>query len=90
MNRLGSFDCRSGLSKPRSWAYVSKWGTSIADKLGLVAVVESTNQGRALYASEGFEYIDTFETKLPEKWEGKKRKQKFHWMVRPCAVSKAI
>jgi hypothetical protein len=64
-----------------------KWGTSIADYLGLMAVVESTDQGRELYESEGFKFINKFETKLPEKWEGKKRKQKFHWMVRPAPVN---
>ncbi|EPE36377.1 Acyl-CoA N-acyltransferases (Nat) [Glarea lozoyensis ATCC 20868] len=64
-----------------------QWGTLLADDIGLTAVVESTDPGRGLYESEGFVYVDTFETKFPEKWEGR-RKQKFHWMVRPCKVGR--
>ncbi|KAF4624454.1 hypothetical protein G7Y89_g13717 [Cudoniella acicularis] len=61
-----------------------QWGTTLADKLGFTAVVESTEYGRGLYESEGFKFIDRWETRLPEKWEGTKGKQKFIWMVRPA------
>ncbi|KAI9647014.1 hypothetical protein NHQ30_005016 [Ciborinia camelliae] len=69
-----------------------KWGTSLADELGFMpetkvrlsqAVVEATDCGRPLYESEGFQYVDTWETTLPEKWKNK-GKQKFIWMTRPA------
>jgi len=61
-----------------------KWGTKIADELGFVAVVEASDQGRHLYEQEGFEVVERYGTRLPEKWEGVKRKQEFLWMVRPA------
>jgi ribosomal protein S18 acetylase RimI-like enzyme len=54
-----------------------KWGTSIADYLGLMAVVESTDQGRELYESEGFKFINKFETKLPESGKVKSGSKSF-------------
>jgi len=64
-----------------------KWGTGLADKLGFMAVVESTPYGRGLYESEGFQFIDHWETRLPEKWEGIRGKQNFDWLVRPAKTS---
>ena len=59
-----------------------KWGTDIADKLGVEAVVEASIPGRALYEHFGFETLQHVALDFPEKWKGKD-KQKFFWMVRP-------
>jgi hypothetical protein len=64
-----------------------KWGTELADKLGFTAVVESTPYGRGLYESEGFQFVDCWETRLPEKWEGIRGRQKFDWLVRPAKTN---
>lgn len=61
-----------------------KWGTKLADELGFIAVVEASEVGKGLYESEGFEFAGRWETRLPGKWEGKRGKQKFIWMIRPA------
>ncbi|PQE19538.1 hypothetical protein CJF32_00007479 [Rutstroemia sp. NJR-2017a WRK4] len=60
-----------------------KWGTSLADELGFTAVVEATDCGRPLYESEGFQPVERWEMRLPEKWKSRD-KQQFSWMVRPA------
>ncbi|CAG8953415.1 hypothetical protein HYFRA_00010164 [Hymenoscyphus fraxineus] len=60
-----------------------EWGTSLADDLGFPAVVESTEEGKALYELGGFEERSRWETRLPEKWKGCKRTERHIWMVRP-------
>ena len=35
-----------------------RWGTDKADEMGLEAFVESTDDGKPLYAKHGFEYIN--------------------------------
>ncbi|PQE07220.1 hypothetical protein CJF31_00004890 [Rutstroemia sp. NJR-2017a BVV2] len=59
-----------------------KWGTKIADDLGFTAVVESSDKGRGLYESEGFEFVEACETPVPEKWKARGA-ERFNWMVRP-------
>ncbi|KAM0145519.1 hypothetical protein ACHAPG_011582, partial [Botrytis cinerea] len=49
----------------------------------LLTVVEATESGRPLYESEGFQYIDRWETRFPPKWESRD-KQQFLWMTRPA------
>ncbi|CAG8953782.1 hypothetical protein HYFRA_00006673 [Hymenoscyphus fraxineus] len=61
-----------------------RWGTALADELGCTAVVEATDCGVGLYQSEGFEDRGRWETRLPEKWEDSRGKQRFTWMVRPA------
>lgn len=46
-------------------------------------VVEASNQGRHLYESEGFKFLERYIAPLPEKWAGRNR-QEFNWMVRPA------
>ncbi|PQE05025.1 hypothetical protein CJF30_00004809 [Rutstroemia sp. NJR-2017a BBW] len=46
------------------------------------AVVESSDKGRGLYASEGFEFVEKCETPVPEKWKARGA-ESFNWMVRP-------
>ncbi|PQE19635.1 gnat family protein [Rutstroemia sp. NJR-2017a WRK4] len=60
-----------------------QWGTKKADELGFTAVVEASDYGRDLYESEGFQEIERWESRLPEKW-AHRGKQKFIWMVRPA------
>lgn len=38
-----------------------QWGTQKADEMGLEAFVESTDDGKPLYAKHGFEYMNDFE-----------------------------
>ncbi|KAL8855018.1 MAG: hypothetical protein Q9221_000215 [Calogaya cf. arnoldii] len=59
-----------------------QWGTAVADRLGIEAVVEATGQGLGLYQSEGFQIEDHCTIALPDKWAGRKA-QEFEWMVRP-------
>lgn len=60
-----------------------KWGTEKAGGLGVKAVVESSRYGRGLYEQEGFKFVENWETRLPEKWIGKRQPQRFIWLVRP-------
>ncbi|KAF2462809.1 acyl-CoA N-acyltransferase [Lindgomyces ingoldianus] len=60
-----------------------QWGTAVADRLGVEAVVEAGDYGRGLYAQEGFEVLDKYEVPVPEKWAAR-RKQWFWWMKRPA------
>ncbi|KAF2001409.1 hypothetical protein P154DRAFT_464335 [Amniculicola lignicola CBS 123094] len=59
-----------------------RWGTDLADELGVDAIVEATDYGRGLYASEGFEVQYKWVTPMPGKWEGREA-QSFWWMIRP-------
>jgi hypothetical protein len=45
-------------------------------------VVESSDKGRGLYESEGFEFVEACETPVPEKWKARGT-ETFNWMVRP-------
>lgn len=64
-----------------------RWGTAIADQMGVEAVVEASDQARHLYESEGFKYVEHFVVPLPEKWAGRDR-QEYDWMVRPAKKKK--
>ncbi|KAI4103515.1 MAG: hypothetical protein LQ339_004240 [Xanthoria mediterranea] len=59
-----------------------EWGTAIADKMGVAAVVEASKYGMPLYQSAGFEFVHHHVIDLPDKWAGRD-KQTFTWMVRP-------
>ncbi|PVH98122.1 hypothetical protein DM02DRAFT_657602 [Periconia macrospinosa] len=59
-----------------------KWGTDIADELGVDAIVEATDYGKGLYASEGFQVQYKWTTPTPGKWAGREA-QSFWWMIRP-------
>ncbi|KAF2626942.1 hypothetical protein BU25DRAFT_491853 [Macroventuria anomochaeta] len=59
-----------------------QWGLTRADELGVDAVVEGSERGRQLYASEGFggpHYV----VPVPEKFAAR-RKQTYWWMRRPA------
>ncbi|UPX11704.1 uncharacterized protein EKO05_0002296 [Ascochyta rabiei] len=59
-----------------------RWGLARADEMGVDAVVEGSDRGRRLYASEGFDgphYI----VPVPEKFAAR-RKQTYWWMRRPA------
>ncbi|ORY02847.1 hypothetical protein BCR34DRAFT_492851 [Clohesyomyces aquaticus] len=64
-----------------------KWGTSIADQLGVEAVVEAGDYGRGLYEQEGFVVLSNYEVPVPKEWAAR-RKQWFWWMKRPAQVMK--
>ncbi|KAJ4335005.1 hypothetical protein N0V95_009022 [Ascochyta clinopodiicola] len=59
-----------------------RWGLARADEMGVDAVVEGSDRGRRLYASEGFDgphYV----VPVPEKFAAR-RKQTYWWMRRPA------
>ncbi|KAF2110668.1 acyl-CoA N-acyltransferase [Lophiotrema nucula] len=62
-----------------------KWGTNIADELGVDTIVEATAYGLGLYASEGFEVQYKWTTPMPEKWAGRET-QSYWWMIRSKRV----
>lgn len=66
-----------------------KWGTAEADRLGVKAVVEATTYGRGLYEQEGFEFVENWETRLPDKWVGERVPQGFIWLVRPARTEES-
>ncbi|KAL8952507.1 MAG: hypothetical protein Q9222_001575 [Ikaeria aurantiellina] len=59
-----------------------EWGTAVADKMGVVAVVEASKYAIPLYQSAGFEIGHHHVIDLPDRWVGRD-KQTFTWMVRP-------
>ncbi|KAL8651851.1 MAG: hypothetical protein Q9210_003025 [Variospora velana] len=59
-----------------------EWGTAIADKMGVVTVVEATKYAIPLYQSAGFEIVHHHVIDLPDHWAGRD-KQTFTWMIRP-------
>ncbi|KAF3046629.1 hypothetical protein E8E12_011309 [Didymella heteroderae] len=59
-----------------------RWGLVKADELGVEAVVEGSERGRRLYASEGFDG-SYFVVPVPEKFTAR-RKQVYYWMRRPA------
>jgi len=65
-----------------------EWGVSIADKMGVEAVVESSVYGRRLYEKFGFIMQEHVTMEPPPKWAPKdaKGKQRFFWMKRPAKV----
>ncbi|KAF1958517.1 hypothetical protein CC80DRAFT_546747 [Byssothecium circinans] len=62
-----------------------KWGTAVADELGVEAVVEAGDYGRGLYEQEGFIVLENYECPVPDKYQ-ERRKQKLWWMKRPAKV----
>lgn len=68
-----------------------QWGINRADELGLEAFVESTDDGRALYAKNGFQHMNEFvlEPTAPEQTEELLKVQRDlyfrgHFMWRPA------
>ncbi|KAL8655270.1 MAG: hypothetical protein Q9226_003111 [Calogaya cf. arnoldii] len=59
-----------------------EWGTAVADKMGVVAVVEATKYAIPLYQSAGFQIGHHHIIDLPDHWAGRD-KQTFTWMIRP-------
>ncbi|KAL8698018.1 MAG: hypothetical protein Q9224_002048 [Gallowayella concinna] len=59
-----------------------KWGTAVADEMGVPAVLGASKYGIRLYESEGFEVMHHYVVELPAKWAGRDT-QKAVWMVRP-------
>ncbi|KAH3909533.1 hypothetical protein HBH56_157750 [Parastagonospora nodorum] len=58
-----------------------RWGLAEADKLGIEAVVEGSDQAQRLYESEGFDGTRLV-CPVPEKFAAR-RKQAYWWMRRP-------
>ena len=60
-----------------------KWGTALADRMGVEAVVESSVFGKGLYEKNGYVFVKDVVAKAPhEQWEGRPE-GRFAWMVRP-------
>ncbi|KAF2111295.1 hypothetical protein BDV96DRAFT_603400 [Lophiotrema nucula] len=60
-----------------------RWGTAVADRLGVEAVVEASDYGRGLYAQEGFIVLEKYLVLVPDK-SAARRKQWYMWMKRPA------
>ena len=60
-----------------------KWGTKLADDMGVEAVVESSVFGRGLYEKNGFVFVKDVVMRAPDaKWKDK-AEGRIAWMVRP-------
>ncbi|KAK5135486.1 hypothetical protein LTR08_005275 [Meristemomyces frigidus] len=60
-----------------------KWGTKVADDMGVEAVVEGSVFGKGLYEKNGFVFVKDVVAKAPDaKWKDK-GEGRFAWMVRP-------
>ncbi|KAF2690120.1 hypothetical protein K458DRAFT_289798 [Lentithecium fluviatile CBS 122367] len=60
-----------------------QYGTAIADKLGVEAVVEASRMGRYLYENFGFQILEDVLIPNPPKQQGQ-QEQFIHWMRRPA------
>lgn len=71
---------------------LTKWGVELADELGVLAVVEASENGSLCYLREGFQLVDEYDLPLPDKWKDRP-KQRIIWMERqpqPKATSKGL
>lgn len=60
-----------------------KWGTKLADEMGVEAVVESSVFGKGLYEKNGYVFVKDVVARAPDaKWKDKSFGG-FAWMVRP-------
>ena len=60
-----------------------EWGCAQADKYGVEAVVEASDEGKGLYEKFAFQPLRHIELREPTgKWKGREGQQ-FYWMVRP-------
>ena len=61
------------------------WGCEQADKFGVEAVVEASDEGKGLYARYGFEALRHVRLHEGSGRFGGREGQEFWWMVRPVA-----
>ncbi|KAK0741603.1 hypothetical protein B0T21DRAFT_116765 [Apiosordaria backusii] len=75
---LGILACSPDRQRLGAGSALVKWGTELADSLGLPTRLEASPVGYALYRRFGFEDVDVLDMNLKERW-GKTKAEGRYW-----------